>query len=71
MIRSLIRETFPFKVVTRTTEHTVVLRNMVPVGVSGVAAVAGADGAVAAHRALRVRAARVRRAGVKPVRSNE
>ena len=38
----------------------------VPVRVAGVAAVAGADGAVAAHRALGVRPARVRRARVKP-----
>ena len=42
----------------------------IPVGVAGVAAVAGADRPIAAHGALRVGPARVRRAGVKPLSRN-
>ena len=42
----------------------------IPVGVASVAAVAGTDRSVAAHGALRIRATRVRRAGVKPVSRN-
>ena len=41
------------------------------VGVAGVAAVAGADRTVAAHGALRVGPARVRRARVEPVSCEE